>query len=72
MALTWRGYRWRLGRWNVRRGVGYEINRREDTVANLILGTEPNAPIASASVLELHHLIMSKLGGHRGRLERDR
>ena len=27
-------------------GVGYELNRWEDTVANLILGTDPNYPLA--------------------------
>ena len=44
----------------------------EDTVANIILETEPNAPIASARGLELHHPIISMLGGHGGRLERER
>ena len=48
------------------------INRWEDTVSNVILGTEHNDPLASAPVLELHHQIMSMLGGHRGWLERER
>ena len=38
----------------------------EDTVVNINLGTDPNAPLAYAPVLELHHPIMSKFGGHRG------
>ena len=46
--------------------------RFEDTVANVILGTEPNAPLAYAPVLELHHPIMSMLGGHRGQLVREK
>ena len=35
----------------------------EDTIANLILGTEFNAPLASSPGLEIHHKIMSILGG---------
>ena len=34
----------------------------EDNVVNITLGTEPNAPLAYDMGLELHHLIMSKLG----------
>ena len=45
-----------------------------DTVENLILGTEPNYPLSSYMGLEIHHPIMSMLGGHRGWLgiERER
>ena len=42
----------------------------EDTVANIILGTEPNAPLDYASVLELRHPIVSIIGGREGQLER--
>ena len=38
------------------------INRWEDTVANVILGTDPNSPLATDAVLELHHTIMSMIG----------
>ena len=31
-------------------------------MVNITLGTEPNAPLAYATVLELHLLVMSKLG----------
>ena len=44
----------------------------KDTVANVILGTEPNSSLASAPGLELHHLIINMVGGHRGQLERER
>ena len=44
----------------------------DDTVTNLILGTEPNYPLAYDPGLELHHPIMSMIGGHGGRLERER
>ena len=40
-------------------------------VTNLNLGAEPNDCLAYALGLELHHLIMSKLGGHGDRLERE-
>ena len=36
----------------------------EDTVANVILRTETNATLAYAMVLELHHPVMSMIGGH--------
>ena len=42
-----------------------------DNLANLNLGTEPNAPLYYAPVLEHHHQIMSTLGEPRGRLERE-
>ena len=42
------------------------------TVAVITIVTEPNAPLTYAPGSEHHHLIMSKLGGHGGRLERDR
>ena len=40
-------------------------------MANTSLGTEHNAPLTYAPGLELHHPIMSMLGGHGGQLERD-
>ena len=39
---------------------------------NNTLGTEPNAPLAYASVSELHHPTMSTIWGHGGLLEIDR
>ena len=56
-------------------GYGWEgekdgLNWWEDNVANINVGTEPNAPIDYAPKLEHHHPIMSMLGDHRGRLER--
>ena len=48
------------------------INRWEDTVSNVILGTEHNDTLASAPVLELHYQIMSMIGGHGGWLEIER
>ena len=52
-------------------GNGYgQLIRWEDTVANVFLGTEPNPHIAYNPGLELHHLIMSMLGGHRRQLDR--
>ena len=44
----------------------------EDTVANITLGKEHNAPLAYALGLEHHHMIMSTLGYHGSQLERDR
>ena len=38
----------------------------EDTVVTITLETEPNATLAYAPRLEIHHPIMSKLGEHRG------
>ena len=60
-----------------RLGVGYGRNgdgdgqmiRWEYTVANVILGTEPNAPLAYAPGSELHNPIISILGGYGGRLD---
>ena len=51
---------------------GYGLNRWEDNVANIILGTEYNDPLAYAPELEPHHPIVSILGGHRGQLEVER
>ena len=45
-----------------------QLIRWECNVANVILGMEPNAPLAYALVLELCHPIMSMLGGHGCRL----
>ena len=57
-----------LGGGSGRNGDGDgRIIRWEYTVANVILGTEPDVPLAYAPGLELHHLIMSILGGHGGR-----
>ena len=59
------GYRWN--------SEGDGLNSWEDTVANLILGMETNAPLVYDLGLELRHPIMSMLGGRRGgRLERER
>ena len=49
---------------------GDVLNRWEDTLANTILGTQPNYPLAYAPVLEFHHPIMSTIGYPGGRLER--
>ena len=51
---------------------GYILCRWEDNVSHITLGTEPNAPLSYAPGLELHHLIMSTLGEHGGKLERER
>ena len=53
-------------------GNGDGLNWWEDTVAKIILGTEPNASLASDPILELHNPIMSMLGCNGVRLERDR
>ena len=50
--------------------IDIRLIRWEDTVANIILGTEPNAPLDYASVLELRHPIVSIIGGREGQLER--
>ena len=47
-----------------------QIIRWENTVANLSLCMDPNDPLTYGPVLELHHQIMSMLGGHGGWLER--
>ena len=44
----------------------------EDTVANVILGTEPNDPLSYSLVLEIHQRIMSMLVGNGFRLEIER
>ena len=46
--------------------------RWEDTVAKVILGTEPNDPLVYATLLEIHYLIMSMRWGQGGQLKRDR
>ena len=57
------------------RGGGRYINgdrsliRWGDTVANVILRMEPNSPLVYDMVLELHHPIMSMLGGNGGQLD---
>ena len=50
---------------------GDRINTWEYTVANLILGTENNYPLAYSTGLELYHPIITMLRGHGGRLEKD-
>ena len=45
--------------------------RWEDTLEDLILGTEPTYHLDYAPRLKLHHLIISMLGGHGGRLDRN-
>ena len=37
------------------------LSRLEDNVAHVTLGTDPNAPLAYAMGLEIHHPIMSTL-----------
>ena len=54
-----------------------KLIRWGDTVSNAILGTDIlgtdyNALLAYTLGLELHHPIIGMLGGHRGRLDRDR
>ena len=44
----------------------------EGTLANVILGTDPNAPLAYAPGLTLYHPNMNILEGYRERLERDK
>ena len=55
-----------------RGGGGDKLNFCEDNVANVILVMDPNVPLDYAPGLELHHPIMSTLGGHVCRLERER
>ena len=43
-------------------GYGDGLNWWEDNVADVILGTEHNAPLAYAPVLELQHPIMIMIG----------
>ena len=57
---------------DIQDGDGDRLNRWENIVANIILGTEPNASLAYAPVLELRHPTMSMVGVHRGQLYRDR
>ena len=68
----WRGCVWWLERRNGQDGDGYGISWWEDNTAHITLGTDPNAPLAYDSGLELHHPIMSTLGGNGGQLERER
>ena len=49
--------------------IDRQLIRWEDNVSNLILGTDPNDPLAYDTGLELHHPIMSMLGGHVYQLE---
>ena len=43
-------------------GIRDRLSRLEDNVAYVPLGTDPNAPLAYAMRLEIHHPIMSTLG----------
>ena len=52
-------------------GYGQLINW-EYNVENTTLGTEPNAPLAYAPELEIHHPNMSTLGANRVQLDRER
>ena len=68
-----------LGGGTDRGGAGYKqdgyrdgLSRWEDNIAHINLGTEPNDPLAYALVLELHHPIITKVGEHKFRLERNR
>ena len=38
----------------------------------ITIRTEDNAPLSYAPGMEIHRLIMSMIGGHRGQLEKDR
>ena len=61
----------RLGGMGGRGGRGRDGEiRKNDTVEFNTIGTEPSAPISYDTGLEHHHMTMSKLGGHVGRLER--
>ena len=51
---------------------GGGLNRREDKVANITLGTETNAPLDYAPGLDHHHPILSTLGDPGGRLYTER
>ena len=42
---------------------GYGLNQWGYNVAQINLGKEPNTPLAYPLVMEIHHLIMSKIGG---------
>ena len=48
------------------------LNRWKDNIANITLGTEPNAPLLYAPGLKYHHPIMSRLGYTGGQLEIER
>ena len=49
--------------------IDVRLFRWEDTVANLILGTEPNVYLEYAPGLKPHYPIMSMIGENRGQLE---
>ena len=57
----------RVGGWGKSNTAG---NTDGSRVSNVILETETNSPLASATGLELHQPIMSMIGGHGGQLER--
>ena len=60
----------RVGYGKDRDGDG--LNWWEDIVANVILGTEPNVPLAYVPGLQLRHPIISMLGGYGCQLEIER
>ena len=51
-------------------GGGNGLNKWEYNVSRVTLGTDPNAPLAYAPALELHHPIISKLLYPRVQLDR--
>ena len=57
---------------DIRDRDGEVLSRWEDNVAHVTVGTEINAPLTYALVLELRHPIMSTLGEPGTRLERER
>ena len=52
-------------------GYGDRLSQWENNISHATLETYPNATIACATIFETHHLIMSAIGEHRGRLERE-
>ena len=48
----------------------YGLSQWEDNISHMNLGTDTNSPLAFDLGLELHHPIMSMLGGHGCRLNR--
>ena len=48
------------------------LSRWEDNLAHVTLGTEPNAPLTYAPLLEHHHPVVIILGDPGGRLDRKR
>ena len=55
--------------WN---GDGDRLSWWEDNLAHVTIGTEPNAPLDYDPGLEHHHPIISNIGEHICRLDRER